>query len=128
MKIKFLLIASAILSVTACKTPLNIAQVSPEKNISLSKDLPEDQQFKNVIEPYKQEVEGKMNTKISHTAVDLNKQGDNSNLGNLLADYTFEGADEWAKKNGIPAGVDGAVINVGGILRKNREPEKDIFS
>ena len=115
MKIKFLLIASAFLSVTACKTPLNIAQVSPEKNISLSKDLPEDQQFKNVIEPYKQEVEGKMNTKISHTAVDLNKQGDNSNLGNLLADYTFEGADEWAKKNGIPAGVDGAVINVGGI-------------
>ena len=115
MKIKFLLIASAILSVTACKTPLNIAQVSPEKNISLSKDLPEAQNFKDVIEPYKQEVEGKMNTKISHTAVDLNKQGDNSNLGNLLADYTFEGADEWAKKNGIPAGVDGAVINVGGI-------------
>ena len=115
MKIKFLLIASAFLSVTACKTPLNIAQVSPEKNISLSKDLPEDQQFKNVIEPYKQEVEGKMNTKISHTAVDLNKQGDNSNLGNLLADYTFEGADEWAKKNGIPTGVDAAVINVGGI-------------
>ena len=115
MKIKFLLIASAILSVTACKTPLNIAQVSPEKNISLSKDLPEAQNFKDVIEPYKQEVEGKMNTKISHTAVDLNKQGDNSNLGNLLADYTFEGADELAKKNGIPAGVDGAVINVGGI-------------
>ena len=94
MKIKFLLIASAILSVTACKTPLNIAQVSPEKNISLSKDLPEAQNFKDVIEPYKQEVEGKMNTKISHTAVDLNKQGDNSNLGNLLADYTFEVADK----------------------------------
>ena len=115
MKIKFLLIASAFLSFTACKTPLNIAKVSPEKNISLSKDLPEDQHFKNVIEPYKQEVEGKMNTKISHTAVDLNKQGDNSNLGNLLADYTFEGADDWAKKNGIPTGVDAAVINVGGI-------------
>ena len=115
MKIKFLLIASAFLSVTACRTPLSIAKVSPEKNISLSKDLPEAQNFKDVIEPYKQEVEGKMNTKISHTAVDLNKQGDNSNLGNLLADYTFEGADEWAKKNGMPAGVDAAVINVGGI-------------
>lgn len=115
MKIKFLLIASAFLSVTACKTPLNIAKVSPEKNISLSKDLPEAQNFKDFIEPYKQEVEGKMNTKISHTAVDLNKQGDNSNLGNLLADYTFEGADDWAKKNGIPTGVDAAVINVGGI-------------
>ena len=115
MKIKFLLLASAFLGVTACRTPLNIAKISPEKNISLSKDLPEDQHFKNVIEPYKQEVEGKMNTKISHTAVDLNKQGDNSNLGNLLADYTFEGADDWAKKNGIPTGVDAAVINVGGI-------------
>ena len=74
MKIKFLLLASAFLGVTACRTPLNIAKISPEKNISLSKDLPEDQHFKNVIEPYKQEVEGKMNTKISHTAVDLNKQ------------------------------------------------------
>lgn len=115
MKIKFLLLATAFLSVTACKTPLNIAKVSPEKNISLSKDLPEDQSFKSTIEPYKQEVEGKMNTKLSHTSVDLNKQGDNSNLGNLLADYTFEGADDWAKKNGIAGGVDGAVINVGGI-------------
>lgn len=115
MKIKFLLLASAFLLVTACKTPLNIAKVSPEKNISLSKDLPEDQRFKSMIEPYKQEVEGKMNTKLSHTSVDLNKQGDNSNLGNLLADYTFEGADEWAKKNGITGGVDAAVINIGGI-------------
>ena len=115
MNTKFFVLGLAILSLSSCRTPLNVAQIKPEKNISVSKDLPEDQKFKNVIEPYKQEVEGKMNTKISHTAVDLNKQGDNSNLGNLLADYTFEGADEWAKKNGIPAGVDGAVINVGGI-------------
>ena len=115
MKIKFLLIASVFLSVISCRAPLSVAKISPEKNISLTKDLPEAQSFKNTIEPYKQEVEGKMNTKLSHTAVDLNKQGDNSNLGNLLADYTFEGADDWARKNGIPGGVDGAVINVGGI-------------
>jgi hypothetical protein len=31
-----------------------------------------------------------MNQKISHTNVDLTKQGDNSNLGNLLADYTLK--------------------------------------
>ncbi len=47
-------------------------------------------------------IEGKMNTKISHTNTELNKTGDNSNLGNLLADYTFQGADDWAKKNNIP--------------------------
>lgn len=114
MKIKFLFLSLAILSVTSCKTPLNIATIDTQKNISLASDLPEDPQFKAIIEPYKKELEGKMNNKISYTSVDLNKSGDNSNLGNLLADYTFEGAVEWAKNNGIP-GVDAALINVGGI-------------
>lgn len=115
MKIKFLLIVLVLLSILSCRTPLNIANVQSEKNISISQNLPEDQIFKNVIEPYRMELEGKMNTKISHTSVDLTKQGDDSNLGNLLADYTFEGATAWAKRNGIPNGVDGAVINIGGI-------------
>lgn len=115
MKHKFLLLVAAALLTTACRTPLNIVQTETQKNISLTSDLPEDQRLKSFIEPYKQEVESKMSTKISYTAVDLNKQGDNSNLGNLLADYTFEGADVWAKENGIPNGVDAAVINIGGI-------------
>lgn len=115
MNIKYLILGVMVFSVTSCRTPLRITQVSPEKNISISKDLEEDQNFKNFIEPYKKEVESKMNNKISYTAVDLNKQGDNSNLGNLLADFTFEGADDWAKKNNIPNGVDAAVINIGGI-------------
>jgi 2',3'-cyclic-nucleotide 2'-phosphodiesterase (5'-nucleotidase family) len=55
-----------------------------------------------------------MNTKISHTSVELNKKGDNSNLGNLLADFTYDGAVVWAKNNNIPS-VDAAVINIGGI-------------
>ena len=115
MKNRFLVLGLAILSLSSCRTALSVAKVSAEKNISLSKDLPEDAAFTKVIEPYKAELEGKMNTKISYTNVDLNKQGDNSNLGNLLADFTFEGADDWARKNGIPNGVDAAVINVGGI-------------
>ena len=115
MKNKYLISGLALFAILSCKTPLNIAKVQTEKNISISQDLPEDQNFNTVIAPYKQELEGKMNTKISHTSVDLTKSGDDSNLGNLLADYTFEGADDWAKKNGIPGGVDGAVINIGGI-------------
>lgn len=114
MKIKFLFLSLAILSVTSCRTPLNVSKVDTQKNISIAQDLPEDQKFNAIIAPYKQELEGKMNTKLSHTSVDLNKSGDNSNLGNLLADYTFEGAAEWAKNNGIPS-VDAALINVGGI-------------
>lgn len=114
MKIKFLFLSLAILSVTSCRTPLNVAKIDTQKNISIAQDLPEDQKFNAIIAPYKEELEGKMNTKLSHTSVDLNKSGDNSNLGNLLADYTFEGAAEWAKNNGIPS-VDAALINVGGI-------------
>ena len=114
MKIKFLFLSLAILSVTSCRTPLNVAKIDTQKNISIAQDLPEDQKFNAIIAPYKQELEGKMNTNLSHTSVDLNKSGDNSNLGNLLADYTFEGASEWAKNNGIPS-VDAALINVGGI-------------
>jgi len=114
MKIKFLFLSLAILSVTSCRTPLNVSKVDTQKNISIAQDLPEDQKFNAIIAPYKEELEGKMNTKLSHTSVDLNKSGDNSNLGNLLADYTFEGAAEWAKDNGIPS-VDAALINVGGI-------------
>lgn len=115
MKIKFLLLGFAAVALTSCKTPLNVAKVHAEKNISISKDLADDQNFNTIIEPYKHELEGKMNKKISYTSVDLNKSGDNSNLGNLLADYAFDGADEWAKKNGIPGGVDAALINIGGI-------------
>jgi 2',3'-cyclic-nucleotide 2'-phosphodiesterase (5'-nucleotidase family) len=115
MNIKYVIVGLGILTLSACKTPLNIAKVQAEKNISVSQELQEDQNFKSIIAPYKKELEGKMNKVISHTSVDLDKQGDNSNLGNLLSDYTWEGADEWAKKNGIPGGVDAAVINVGGI-------------
>ena len=55
-----------------------------------------------------------MNTKVSHTSVELNKKGNNSNLGNLLADFTYEGAKDWASKNNI-LNVNASVINIGGI-------------
>jgi len=115
MKSKFLLAGFVAITLISCRAPLAVAKVDVQKNISIAENLPEDQTFKKTIEPYKMELEGKMNTKLSHTAVDLTKSGDNSNLGNLLADYTFEGADVWAKNNGIPGGIDGAVINIGGI-------------
>ena len=115
MKSKFLLAGFVAVTLISCRAPLAVAKVDVQKNISVAENMPVDQTFKKTIEPYKMELEGKMNTKLSHTAVDLTKSGDNSNLGNLLADYTFEGADVWAKNNGIPGGIDGAVINIGGI-------------
>ncbi len=114
MRNRFLIFGLAFLVLSSCRTPLNIAEIKPEKNISIAENLPESEDFKKIIKPYKKAIEVEMNTKISHTSVDLNKQSDNSNLGNLLSDYTLEGAEDWAKKNGIN-GIDAAVINIGGI-------------
>lgn len=113
MKIKYILLS--VFALCSCKTSLHVANVNAEKNTYITSEIPEDENFNKIITPYKSELESKMNTVISHTSMDLTKNGDNSNLGNLLADYTFEGAESWAKQNGIP-GIDAAVINIGGIL------------
>ncbi len=114
MKNKFWLLGVWLLTITACQSTLNVVQVQPHKNISITGELKENQDFVSIIAPYKEGLEKEMNTKISHTSVDLTKKGDNSNLGNLLADFTYEGAEVWAKNNNIPL-VDAAVINIGGI-------------
>ena len=116
MKNKFLLLGIALASLTACKTAstLQIAQVQPQKNISINNELKNDEEFVKVIAPYKQKLDREMNQKISHTNVDLTKQGDNSNLGNLLADYTLEGGDQWTKAH-LKQNTDAALINIGGI-------------
>ena len=114
MKNKIGLLAIVLVVLLSCKTQFQVAQVQPQKNTSITSEIKENQDFVNVITPYKQGLEKEMNTKISHTNVDLNKKGDNSNLGNLLADFTYEGAQVWAKNNNIP-NVDAAVINIGGI-------------
>lgn len=115
MRNKFLIIGIALITLTACKTTsLQVAKVQTQQNISINKELNSDEEFVKVIEPYKQKLDQEMNQKISHTNTDLTKQGDNSNLGNLLADYTFDGANEWAKIN-LKKNVDAALINIGGI-------------
>ncbi len=114
MNYKYWSAAVVLFAFTACRAPLAVSGVQTQKNISIAETLTEDPEFVQVIAPYKKDLDSKMNTRLSYTSVDLNKQGDNSNLGNLLADFTLQGAAEWAKANDRPA-VDAAVINIGGI-------------
>lgn len=115
MQNKFLLLGIALFSLTACKTTsLKLANVQTQKNITINQDLKDNEDFAKFIEPYTQKLNKEMNQKISYTQVDLTKEGDNSNLGNLLADYTFEGANVWAKAN-LNKNIDAALINIGGI-------------
>ena len=115
MQNKFLLLGIALFSLTACKTTsLQVANVQTQKNISINQDLKANEDFAKFIEPYTEKLNKEMNQKISFTQVDLTKEGNNSNLGNLLADYTFDGADVWAKAN-LNKNIDAALINIGGI-------------
>ena len=113
------------LTLVSCKTNWSLNQVQPQKNTSISSDLEEDATMKNVIAPYKESLEKQMSAKLSYTEVELTKQGDNSSLGNLLADYTLEGAESWGLKNGISK-IDAAVVNIGGI--RNIIPAGDIIT
>ncbi len=114
MKNKFWVLAVVALTLTACKSSLQVAQVQTQKNTSISSDIKANEEYVKFIKPYKEGLEKEMNTKVSYTSVDLNKKGNNSNLGNLLADFTYNAAKEWASKNNI-ADVDASVINIGGI-------------
>lgn len=112
---KNILFISIGLLLASCKTlPLQVSNVQTQKNIPINNELKELEEIKNIITPYKIKLDGAMNSKISYTEVDLTKQGNNSNLGNLLADFTYDGANEWTKKN-LKINVDCAVINIGGI-------------
>ncbi|MBQ0153108.1 MAG: 5'-nucleotidase C-terminal domain-containing protein [Chryseobacterium sp.] len=115
MKNRFLLLGIAFVALTSCKTSsLHVNNVQPHQNISINSELKNDEEIAKIIIPYKQKLDKEMNQKISFAKVDLTKQADNSNLGNLLADYTFDGADVWAKAN-LKKEVDAALINIGGI-------------
>lgn len=114
MKNKLWIYIAAVTLLVACRTPLNVSNVQPQQNTNITSSIPEDQEMKAVIAPYKADLEAQMNAKISYTGVELNKQGDNSNLGSLLADYTLDGAKAWGKINGYSQ-IDAAVINIGGI-------------
>ena len=114
MKKSIWVLALTSLSLVSCHSAYNIIQVNPAKNTPITRDLPEQTSMIEFIEPYKLKMESKMNEILSHTSIELNKTGDNSNLGNLLADFTLEGAQDWANANGsFP--IDAAVINIGGI-------------
>lgn len=114
MNYRTIIAGTAFLALVGCRTPITISRADTQKNIAVDTSIPEDAAAAATIAPYKTAMERQMNAKISYTPVELSKTGDNSTLGNLLADYTYQGAQEWAENNQVP-GVDAAVINIGGI-------------
>lgn len=98
---------------SSCASSLALEEIKTQPNVEISSSLPSDSAMVRFISPYKSTLEQEMNAKIGHTEVELTKTGDNSSLGNVFADYTFEGAKQWGKSQGID--VNAAVINIGGL-------------
>ena len=103
---------------------MNLVDVKTQENIVIGQEIEDKKEFVKLIAPYKEKLDDRMNQKISHTMIELNRMGDNSNLGALLSDYLLEGANDWAVKNKMPK-VDAAILNIGGI--RNNISEGDIL-
>ena len=124
MRIKYYLLGGIFSVLMACHPNMNLVDVKTQENIVIGQEIEDKKEFVKLIAPYKEKLDDRMNQKISHTMVELNRMGDNSNLGALLSDYLLEGANDWAVKNKMPK-VDAAILNIGGI--RNNISEGDIL-
>ena len=124
MRIKYYLLGGIFSVLMACHPNMNLVDVKTQENIVIGQEIEDKKEFVKLIAPYKEKLDDRMNQKISHTSVELNRVGDNSNLGALLSDYLLEGANDWAVKNKMPK-VDAAILNIGGI--RNNISEGDIL-
>ena len=124
MRIKYYLLGGIFSVLMACHPNMNLVDVKTQENIVIGQEIEDKKEFVKLIAPYKEKLDDRMNQKISHTMIELNRMGDNSNLGALLSDYLLEGANDWAVKNKMPK-VDAAILNIGGI--RNNISEGDIF-
>ena len=124
MRIKYYLLGGIFSVLMACHPNMNLVDVKTQENIVIGQEIEDEKEFVKLIAPYKEKLDDRMNQKISHTMVELNRMGDNSNLGALLSDYLLEGANDWAVKNRMPK-VDAAILNIGGI--RNNISEGDIL-
>ena len=108
---------------------MSLSHTSPQKNIGIDANVEQKKELVQVIEPYKQKLEKSMSEKISYTSIELNRRGDNSNIGILLSDFILEKANEWAKNNNMNS-VDAVILNIGGIrndINKGDILVKNIF-
>lgn len=124
MRIKYYLLGGIFSVLMACHPNMNLVDVKTQENIVIGQEIEDKKEFVKLIAPYKEKLDDRMNQRISHTMVELNRMGDNSNLGVLLSDYLLEGANDWAVKNKMPK-VDAAILNIGGI--RNNISEGDIL-
>lgn len=99
---------------TSCKQSYYLTEISESSSsLDTSYNLL-DTSLANLILPYQNKLDHKMNEIVGKTAQELNKQKPESTLGNLLADATLEMSLKYFETK-----PDIAIINYGGIRVPN---------
>lgn len=125
--LKFFILFLSVLIVTACK----VKQVSgyDGENISVTDTTFQSNELDEMIEPYKVEMESKMNKVIGHSNESLTNYSPESPLGNFVADVVFESGFQFGidnesvsleKRNTI------CLINFGGLRAPIQEGDISI--
>ncbi len=98
-------------SLISCKPIFHVADINEDKyEIEQHDLLPEDEKINSIIQPYKEQLEEKMDKVIGNCAVTMYKARPEGELGNWMADILYAEASKLY--NGK---VDFAVQNHGGI-------------
>ena len=115
LKNSFLLVFLLIL--TSCDHRIyQVTQTEFQPNTSINGNLNSDNEILQIIEPYKEKLDGEMNRVISYTPIDLNKNGFNSPLANLNCDMVLEESNLIYEKLHNQK-IEMCLLNHGGIRR-----------
>lgn len=102
---------------SACSKPVyQVEKSAYNPNTFINESLSEDQEINQIINPYKEKLDGEMNRVISYTPIDLPKLGFNSPLANLNCDMVLEESNLIYEQLHNQK-IDMCVLNHGGIRR-----------
>ena len=97
------------LSIISCSKQIHTADIDTSY-YRINKRTASDKQFDEVIKPYRDQLESKMNEVIAYNVNEMSKNRPNSTLGNWFSDALLEEAEYIYKKD-----VDLAMQNYGGL-------------
>jgi len=102
-----------ILTFSACSSSEKV-KLAKKKNIEINYEINADTSVSNIITPYKDDLDKMMNEVLNSSDVDLLKGRPESNLGNLMADLSFEVASSLYLPDDNEK-IDFCLLNDGGI-------------
>ncbi len=116
-----------LILVLSCNKTLHLADVQLNSyKLESTSEVKQDQEFIDLISPYKAQLDAEMNQVIGESAITMKKARPQSTLGNWMADLIHKKSQDYYGKK-----VDFAVVNYGGIrsseLRKGPVTRGKIF-